>query len=259
MELESDLSQLFGDNHVVRLDEKDLKRLNPRKCWSVKYMIDGIGAMSAAAQGLKKPLTTYDKILDSYDTQIVYILWQKHSIKNGHSEVVGLLKVGYKTLYLLDSDLNKYSVKPLCALDFYVHEKHQRKGFGRQLFDFMLNSEQCSAEKVAIDKPSEALLQFMCKSYGLNNPLWQMNSFVVYPGFFADLIADKKTDNEINFDEKGDDGEHQQATYKSKVKQETAVAKLIHDNLEILPQVIVAPNTPKGLKNSRDLGHQCIW
>jgi alpha-tubulin N-acetyltransferase 1 len=30
------------------------------------------------------------------------------------------------------------NIKPMCALDFYVHESCQRAGYGKQLFEHML-------------------------------------------------------------------------------------------------------------------------
>ena len=52
MEVEFDLSVLFEDNYIVRLDQNTLKKLNPRKCWAVKNFIDGIGALSAKVMAI---------------------------------------------------------------------------------------------------------------------------------------------------------------------------------------------------------------
>lgn len=71
-----------------------------------------------------------------------------------------------------------------CLLDFYIHESRQRAGLGKVLFETMLNEEHYSAEKMAIDRPSEKLLGFLRKHYGLTDTIPQMNNFVVYQGFF---------------------------------------------------------------------------
>jgi alpha-tubulin N-acetyltransferase 1 len=52
--------------------------------------------------------------------------------------VIGFLKVGAKHLYVHDSHGQVHERTPLCVLDFYVHENKQRSGYGKQLFDVML-------------------------------------------------------------------------------------------------------------------------
>lgn len=38
-------------------------------------------------------------------------------------------------------------IEPLCVLDFYVHESHQRNGIGLILFEVMLASEKVPPHK----------------------------------------------------------------------------------------------------------------
>jgi len=57
---------------------------------------------------------------------------------SGRGVVVGLLKVGSKKLFVYDSNGAQHELQPLCVLDFYVHESCQRRGYGRKLFEFML-------------------------------------------------------------------------------------------------------------------------
>jgi alpha-tubulin N-acetyltransferase 1 len=52
--------------------------------------------------------------------------------------VIGFLKVGVKHLYVYDSHGQVHERTPLCVLDFYVHESKQRSGYGKKLFDVML-------------------------------------------------------------------------------------------------------------------------
>lgn len=52
---------------------------------------------------------------------------------------MGLLKSGEKNLFLSDETGKTHEIKSLCVLDFYVHESKQRSGFGKQLYDYMLN------------------------------------------------------------------------------------------------------------------------
>jgi alpha-tubulin N-acetyltransferase 1 len=120
--------------------------------------------------------------------------------------VVGMLKVGHKSLYVFDPNGETQNVVAPCVLDFYVHESRQRAGLGRQLFDYMLEQENISPNQMAIDRPSEKLLGFLRKHYGefflfmskirlkivfyfagLTKKIPQMNNFVVYEGFFMNM------------------------------------------------------------------------
>lgn len=47
--------------------------------------------------------------------------------------------------------------------------------------------EKSSASEVAIDKPSDSLIQFMGKHYDLKDPIWQTINFVVYASFFEHI------------------------------------------------------------------------
>lgn len=53
--------------------------------------------------------------------------------------VIGFLKVGAKHLYVYDSHGQVHERTPLCLLDFYVHESKQRSGYGKKLFEVMLD------------------------------------------------------------------------------------------------------------------------
>ncbi|XP_036339799.1 alpha-tubulin N-acetyltransferase 2-like [Rhagoletis pomonella] len=112
--------------------------------------------------------------------------------------VVGLLKVGTKNLYLFDSlgQTKKVDNSP-CILDFYVHESRQRTGLGKKLFDIMLAEENWIPVKCSVDRPSEKLLQFLKKHYGLEIIIPQANKFVLYQGFFDDdTTANSEATNE---------------------------------------------------------------
>jgi len=51
---------------------------------------------------------------------------------------IGFIKVGPRNLFIRTAAGNIKEIKPLCVLDFYVHESMQRGGHGRALFDLML-------------------------------------------------------------------------------------------------------------------------
>ena len=59
-------------------------------------------------------------------------------IFSGSGAAIGILRVGYKKLFVYDRDGHHHEFDPLCVLDFYVHESRQRTGCGKQLFDAMI-------------------------------------------------------------------------------------------------------------------------
>uniref|UniRef100_A0A0R3S5M8 Alpha-tubulin N-acetyltransferase n=1 Tax=Elaeophora elaphi TaxID=1147741 RepID=A0A0R3S5M8_9BILA len=262
MNVPADLSVYFPDMPIQRLNDVMLRQLNPRKCWVVEKTINNMGALSIAAQGLKRVLTSYDKIINSDDGQVLYLLWRKNPNNEKASIIIGLLKIGYKNLYLMDQSMKSFKVAPLCVLDFYVHDTLQRQGYGHALFDYMLQRENSSAENVAIDKPSQSLLQFMNKHYGLNNPIWQVTNFVVYPPFFENIkpfdsvtpvnepYAKSAKTEAIN--------ENQRFYGTPDIRYHDQVGNAMKDSAG-MGRRVVDPETAQGRKICRDFEHQSIW
>lgn len=121
--------------------------------------------------------------------------------------ILGLLKVGTKDLYLFDEAGHTRKVENTPAiLDFYVHESRQRSGLGKELFDRMLKDENWKPIKCSVDRPSEKLLAFLKKHYGLVRTIPQANNFVLYEGFFdPDDNAGKQTEGQ---QQSGDNNSH---------------------------------------------------
>ncbi|XP_072704119.1 alpha-tubulin N-acetyltransferase 1 isoform X2 [Ciconia boyciana] len=120
---------------------------------------------------------------------VLYILHHADGRGTPKGAVVGFLKVGYKKLFLLDRNGAHNEAEPLCVLDFYIHESLQRHGYGRQLFQHMLQSERVDPWRLAVDRPSEKLLAFLRKHYGLTDAIPQVNNFVIFEGFFSNRAA----------------------------------------------------------------------
>lgn len=57
----------------------------------------------------------------------------------GNGEVIGMLKMGRKRLFLFDEHGEVREVEPMCVLDFYIKRDRQRLGLGYRLFNYMLN------------------------------------------------------------------------------------------------------------------------
>nr|XP_026500594.1 alpha-tubulin N-acetyltransferase 1-like isoform X2 [Vanessa tameamea] len=161
-----------GDVRSVRLMQDSLSKL-----------INFLGEQSAQAQGLNKVITTAYKLRNS-PTHILYLL-KDFNAKGGNGDVIGLLKVGQKHLFLFDERDKVCEVEPLCVLDFYVLPDRQRHGYGKILFDHMLTDMNTSAEKLAIDGPSPKMEQFLRKNYGIERLMHQKNNFAVSPQLFA--------------------------------------------------------------------------
>lgn len=63
-------------------------------------------------------------------------------IKAEGNRAIGFLKVGRRNLFIRSDNGSIKEIKPLCVLDFYVHESVQRGGHGKILFDLMLATEK---------------------------------------------------------------------------------------------------------------------
>ncbi|XP_035450059.2 alpha-tubulin N-acetyltransferase isoform X1 [Spodoptera frugiperda] len=156
----------------------------------VARIIDQLGEESAAAQGLNKVITSSEKLRKN-PGHIVYLL-KDHRGKEGKGEIIGLLKVGRKHLFLFDNKEVVHEVEPLCVLDFYVVRDRQRMGFGRMLFDHMLHELEVMAWQMAIDGPSEKMEKFLSRNFGIEKLIRQNNNFAVAPNFFD------RSDDEIS-------------------------------------------------------------
>mmetsp|Transcript_38145 Transcript_38145/g.105082 ORF Transcript_38145/g.105082 Transcript_38145/m.105082 type:complete len:280 (-) Transcript_38145:162-1001(-) len=150
-------------------------------------VLEELGQRSAIAQGLRRPVTFGSP--SGLGDQRVYLLVDGNV-------ALGFLKVGKKRLFVegppAASSRERFAdvqgafreIEPLCALDFYVHERCQRTGHGRQLFDSMLKREQTSPAHLGYDRPSPKLLSFLSRHYGLDQFRPQSNNFVVFDKYF---------------------------------------------------------------------------
>jgi len=163
--------------------------------------LDAFGHQSGIAQSLNKPITT-TALLSSERA-----LAEKHSLycllnpdgMNPGGDLVGYIKTGYKNLYLLDDlDMKAGLVECkecLSVLDFYVDERVQRGGWGRQVFEFMiadvverrlLGEGRTAGEAAALltyDRPSSKMVPFLQK-LGLTDGYLQNNAYMTFRLFW---------------------------------------------------------------------------
>eukprot|EP00794_Sanderia_malayensis_P015837 gene15837-17433_t len=192
MEFKFDINSLLP-NEITIVDSKlcPFKNTRQHKDKSVddlkrdlSNVIDAMGMASSKAQGLKGVITTGLKMVAS--NHHLYLLKDAHA-NNGKGAVVGLIKVGFKRLFLLDIHNQQLEVNPLCVLDFYVHESRQRTGCGLRLFKTMLEAEVIKPECMAYDRPSSKFLNFLRKHFDLQKVVNQMNNYTVFTEFFHNL------------------------------------------------------------------------
>ncbi|XP_067129987.1 alpha-tubulin N-acetyltransferase-like [Centruroides vittatus] len=146
-------------------------------------IINAMGEASAKAQNLQVAITTEEKL--RFSDHRLYIMVDEEA-NDDRGAVVGILKVGYKNLFVLNREGKLFECFPLCVLDFYVHESRQRKGYGHVLFESMLKEEDVRTCHMAVDRPSAKFLTFLNKFYLLEDPIPQTNNFVLFDEFFID-------------------------------------------------------------------------
>ncbi|XP_025414955.1 alpha-tubulin N-acetyltransferase 1-like [Sipha flava] len=182
MEFKFDIKDL-AEEGIVKIDHtltpfgsEDDGNLQKR----VAMIVDEMGKASARAQDLKMPITTAEKLSKSDHT--IYLFSEQTNEEK--CVVVGILKMGWKKLYLFDKKGSRSEAMVYCLLDFYIHETRQRQGYGNKLFEHMLKDNELEAKHIAIDKPSKKMLQFMQKHYSLKKLVDQGNNFVIFEEFF---------------------------------------------------------------------------
>ena len=165
MEFNFDCVQALGcdQNGFAILEGSYQNRIVPGYILFVKEILNSMGEASSRAQQLNTIITSAHKF---------FISNHRIFIKADQNKVLGFIKVGNKKLFLRDRNFNYHEVNTLCVLDFYVHESTQRRGIGKQLFDYMLKFEKKIPTELAYDRPSEKLLSFLNKYFGLNDYIY---------------------------------------------------------------------------------------
>lgn len=159
----------------------NLKNPKKTKTERLNFIFDEIGNASSRSQGLSTTITNYTRFIHS--NHKIFIKFDKDCI-------IGYIKIGVKNLMHYDRLAKLRELSPPCVLDFFVFENMQRHGFGKVLFEKMLQIEKLEPFQLAIDRPSPKFLGFLRKHYGLFNFRSQTNNFVIFDEFFM-------TDKEI--------------------------------------------------------------
>lgn len=197
MEFRTDLSELLRRNCIKRFSKSNdadsecfIAKIYPKNVSSynsndvLSTVIDKMGDASSFAQGINMPITSASSFRTSE-----YILY----LKVQGNLCYGLIKTGYKNLYVREFvSSGMINIKPLCILDFYVHESCQRAGHGKDLFDCVLEDEKIEPFMLAYDRPSHKYLSFLRKHFNLYNYTPQSNNFVIFNEYFEKINEENK-------------------------------------------------------------------
>ncbi|MCO5563805.1 hypothetical protein L7F22_017454 [Adiantum nelumboides] len=118
-----------GHLHIAVWNAHLLGRLGTREREEVKRVIDEMGLLSAQAQQLKCPVTSFDRMC-LYRAHCLYVLFDSCSLadtqEGAKMVLVGMLKVGAKDLFIRRLDGSVHEMSLPCVLDFYIHHSFQR-------------------------------------------------------------------------------------------------------------------------------------
>lgn len=190
MEFYFDFSQI-AHGQIVKIDNSLLpvgyQKNDDKLRKIISDIVDNIGEASSVAQELKSPITSAEKLKSS--DHIVYLMTER--TPQGHFVVVGLIKMGWKKLYIYNKRGSRTEAMVFCLLDFYISETRQRRGYGIKLMDHMLKDNNIEARQLAVDQPSKQIMQFLSKHFNLSKLVNQSNNFVVFEEFFEKDYSNK--------------------------------------------------------------------
>lgn len=178
MDLPYDAARITGTESPVSV--WDAKRLNMIRSNPLSMplfqTIDAMGLGSKVSQGINAVLTSVERLKANPQHRLYMLCVEK--------KCIGIIKVGTKKLFIRRMGSNLVEMDPLCVLDFYVHESEQRHGYGKVLFEAVLEHEKIEPRHLAIDRPSPKFLGFLKKHYRLSDYVPQSNNFVVFNQYF---------------------------------------------------------------------------
>ncbi|GAB5036533.1 alpha-tubulin n-acetyltransferase [Nannochloropsis oceanica] len=174
--------------------------------------LDHLAQQSAHSQSLRGPISCTTRLLAS-DNHVVYLLTLPSpsspsslstssgvprllislssssltSCSSSACSPIGFLKLGRKHLFVSSPSGQVIEISPLCLLDFYISTPFQRHGLGASFLRAVLRHEGIAnaPHLLAYDRPSERLLPFLAKHFGLHKYVPQHNHFVIFDEYFS--------------------------------------------------------------------------
>ena len=166
----------LSESSVTTLTSSSLSLISRDERERLRIVVDNAGRRAAQAQDLGQPITSLVKLV--HPDHVLHVCTEEVTARK--TVVVGIIKTGRKKLFIYNDSPVLHEIEPVCILDFYVHESVQRKGYGKKLFEHVLQHEKTRPEKLAYDRPSAKFLAFLGKHYNLSTFVPQRNNFVVF-------------------------------------------------------------------------------
>ncbi|KAI6173492.1 Alpha-tubulin N-acetyltransferase [Aphelenchoides besseyi] len=258
MELAPSLLLTLKEHPIQRFDKCTLKWMGARKNPGFEDLVNQLGRLSAKARGLHSTSNDhFSNLIDSEKT--LYVYWEPIAEENKTNRVIGFAKVVKSRLYLRNLENQSFIHDPLCFMDFYICQPVQRHGYGKKLFDYILEKEDVKAEECAFDNPTAAFLSFLQKNYNLVDPIRQSNRFVVYEPFFETLEPELNGGDEFSTASSRLNSQRSSISSPIKSTRSDTVDELIHRNFEPRQRRSAKPESAEGRKYERDFCHQTLW
>ena len=142
------------------------------KCFS--EILNELGRFSSIERHTQQ-ITTAQNFFNSSKTII---------LKCQNDLIIGFLVFDFRAILLRNEyNLNYFSKNLLTVSDFYVYKDCQRKNFGKEIFDKLINITYTKPVSMAFENPNKALMNFLYKHYSITNPIRQINNIITYCNF----------------------------------------------------------------------------
>ena len=179
MEIPYEILNLLNidNNGIAIIESSIIKYINNSEKYFLSEIIDSIGQSSNIERHLYKPITKSETFFNSENIKKVIIKIDK-------SIIIGFILYEYRQILLRNEYNLKYFSKILLTVkDFYVYRPYQRMNYGKELFDKLIQIENIKPVSMAFEFPNRAIINFLYKHYGINNPIYQINNIITYFNF----------------------------------------------------------------------------
>ena len=179
MEIPYEIQNLINiDNYGIAIIESSIiKYINNSEEYFLSEIINSLGQSSNFERHLYKPVTTSETFFNSEN-------FKKIILKIDKNIIIGFILFGYQAIFLRNEYNLKYFSKILLTVnDFYVFSPYQRMNYGKELFDKLIQIENIKPVSMAFEFPNKAIINFLYKHYGINNPIYQINNIITYFNF----------------------------------------------------------------------------
>ena len=164
-------------NGFALIESSIILSLDNEQNYYLSELINYLGDSSNKERHLFKPITTSNSFFNSENKKTMIIKIEKNLI-------IGFLLYEYRPIILRNEyNLNYFSKIILTISDFYIFRQYQRMNYGKELFDKLILIEGVKPVSMAFEFPNRALINFLNKNYGINNPIHQINNIITYSNF----------------------------------------------------------------------------